>query len=138
MNIRTLIGVVAAVAVVAGGFYFFGGQAMSPTLSPQNPQSFDWTFRELPEQEGIPQTEVSLNGRVVGTYQGSCAEIEGSGWTLVAGEQSGVICWFAGGGKEIGVFAVESGGFEVMEGDLDEGSAEVAGMRGNFRILYTI
>lgn len=137
MHMKTAIGVVAALAVVAGGFYFFGGQAMAPTL-PQGVQSFDWTFRELPEQEGIPQTEVALNGRVVGTYQGSCAQMDTANAELLAGEQSAVLCWFAGGGKEIGVFAHEDGGYDVMEGDVDEGSAEAAGMRGNFKILFTL
>ncbi len=136
MQTKVLAGLVAII-VVAGGFYIWNNKAQAPA---GEKRAMHWTFTDAGENTaGNPQTKVSLNDRVIGTYEGSCSEIDGSGWTLLAGEVSGVICWFAGGGKEVGVFALESGdGYEVMEGDLDEGSAEVAGTRGNFKILFTI
>lgn len=144
MNMKTVVGVVAALAVVAGGFYFFKGNATAPTVATTNTNdaqqpTFTWSYREQPEIDGAPQTEVSLNGRVVGTYQGTCSEIGGqNSWTLLAGEQTGVICWYAGGGTEIGVFAHEDGGYDVLEGKLDEGSAETPGMRGDFEFRYSL
>lgn len=102
---------------------------------------FAWELSEAPEVEGIPQTMVALsvNGVVhpVGTYAGSCAQIGESGGIdskgLLAGELSAVQCWFAGGGDEIGVFAVEDGTFEVLEGALDEGTEGSGMFRGDFK-----
>lgn len=90
---------------------------------------------------GAPLTMVALrvNGeqRAIGVYDGSCAVIEESQWQLMENEVSGVICWFAGGGKEIGVFR-EGEQFVVKEGDVDEGSAETEGFRGNFKALIAL
>lgn len=65
---------------------------------------------------------------LIGNFSGTCFEIAGSGWSLVEGEKSGVICWWAGGGTEIGVFE-ENGKMVVKAGDIEEGSAEVPGAR---------
>lgn len=105
--------------------------------------TFSWAFADkgTDTKTGAPQTEVTLamNGKSfpLGTYQGSCAEINGSSWKPVAGESAGVICWFAGGGIELGVFE-DNGKLVVKKGMLDEGDAETAGTRGNFGILLPL
>jgi hypothetical protein len=105
--------------------------------------TFAWTFKDMGTDggSGAPKTEVSLamNGKVfpLGTYDGSCAEINGSSWKPVSGETTGVICWFAGGGTELGVFE-ENGKLVVKKGALDEGDAETAGTRGNFQLLLSL
>jgi len=104
-----------------------------------------WSFKDAGTDEatGTPHTEVTLtmNGKAypAGTYEGSCSEIasEHSSWELVAGEQSGVICWWAGGGTELGVFE-ENGQLVIKKGMLDEGGAETPGLRGNFELLLKL
>ena len=96
--------------------------------------SYKWTFEEAElSPDRIPATRVFINGKFVGQYNGSCSEIAGSSWTLMPGETSGVICWYAGGGHEVGVF-----GNEVRVGELDEGSAESPSFRGNFKTVFTL
>jgi hypothetical protein len=105
---------------------------------------FTWNITELGEHSsapGIPRSEITLTtgGKTypVGEFNGSCAEIDGTAWPLYEGEKTGVICWWAGGGSEVGVF-VENGTLIVKEGDLDEGNAEIPGFRGNFRTILTL
>ncbi len=101
-----------------------------------------WKFDTKAEINGVPQTLVSVQvGETVhevGTFAGTCAALGATGGVdgtgLLAGELSAAQCWFAGGGNEIGVFAHEDGGYQIMVGDLDEGSSEVPGVRGNFKI----
>ncbi len=106
-------------------------------------EQFTWSFQNAgtEEETGAPMTVVTLRADgapyEVGTYQGSCAVIEGSGWELQENELSGAICWFAGGGTEIGVFR-EGGKIIVKTGQLDEGSAEEPGFRGNFKALIEL
>lgn len=105
-----------------------------------------WRLADAGEIDGIPQTSVTaiINGteHAAGTYAGSCSEIGASGGVdgkgLLAGELSAVQCWYAGGGDEIGVFANEGGGYDIMVGALDEGSAETPGVRGGFEIKTTV
>ncbi len=92
-------------------------------------------------ESGAPLTTIGLRihgeQRGLGTYEGSCFIVEESEWELLEGEKSGIICWFAGGGQEIGIF--EEDGKEVVKvGDVDEGSAEEPGIRGNFKTLLAL
>lgn len=106
-------------------------------------EQFTWSFQNVGTEEdtGAPMTAVTLRADgapySVGTYQGDCSVIEGTSWELQDNELSGVICWFAGGGTEIGVFR-EDGELVVKKGELDEGSAETPGVRGNFQALIEL
>ncbi len=106
-------------------------------------ESYKWTFEEKGQEKGTgaPLTEVSLSyggsTKVIGTYQGSCSVIDNKAWTLLSGEKSGVICWFAGGGSEIGVFE-EGGKLVVKEGFVEEGDAETSGSRGGFKSVFSL
>ena len=68
-----------------------------------------------------------------GTYLGSCSEVSG----LLENELSGSLCWFAGGGDEVGVFR-ENGQVVIKHGEVEEGTAESSGFRGNWKTLFTI
>jgi hypothetical protein len=102
-----------------------------------------WTFEKSGDQDLSPQNKVTLtfNGKniEVGTYAGLCVPLEApvgdSG--LLPGEVSGVLCWWAGGGDEIGVFK-EGDGYVVKVGAQDEGDAQSAGFRGDFKTLMKL
>lgn len=128
---------VAALAAVAGFLYFF-------SVAPQQTGAgkFEWKLTELPETGEVPRTAIALTYRgsifSAGEYEGNCFVIENSDWQLLEKELSGVICWWAGGGTEIGVFD-EGGEYPVAKsGDVEEGSAEVQGFRGNFKEIFRL
>ncbi len=99
-----------------------------------------WKIDEPDERGYMPYTHVSvLIGETMhdlGTFVGHCNQIgvNGDSNPLLAGELAAVQCWWGGGGNEIGVFAHEDGGYQIMIGDLDEGGAHDLGIRGNFKI----
>ncbi len=105
--------------------------------------SFLWEFAPAggDGETGAPRTAVTLsvNGeaRDIGTFDGSCLVINGSSWELAPNELTGVICWFAGGGDEVGVF-YENGQYVVKQGVLEEGAEGESGMRGNYETLFTL
>ena len=135
------------VLVVMAGLLFWQQknkeEAKAPTL--------EWVTEDAGTDESIaaPFTKVSLKvagvEREIGTYLGSCFEIGTSAWALESesdwplldNEISGVLCWFAGGGKEIGVFE-EEGKLVVKTGDVEEGTAEGGDFRGNYKTVFEI
>lgn len=70
----------------------------------------------------------------VGTSQGDCFPIIGSGWELLEGERSGMVCYSGGGGDEYGVFN-EYGKVVVKRGLVEEGNDEYAGGRMEFEVI---
>lgn len=104
---------------------------------------WQWQFDSMGEDAGIPKTNVTLNNGgtsyVIGTMDGSCFDITQSEWSLLTdeGEFAGAICWWAGGGKEIGVFS-DGGRALIRVGEIEEGTAEGGGSRGNFQTLFAI
>jgi hypothetical protein len=150
-------GLVAALIVIAGILVIGGGAyvALTPDKanapeadsgSNQNDASISWNLTSVGERDYIPYTKVAvvIDGTTydVGEFQGSCSELGASGGVdgtgLVAGELSAVQCWFAGGGDEIGVFAHEDGGYQIMVGTLEEPIEGSAGFRGDFTIRTDI
>lgn len=117
-----------------------------PEESPAPKTSIAWRLTSAGEADGVPQTTVAavVNGTAheMGTFAGSCSEIGANGGIdgkgLLAGELSAVQCWFAGGGNEIGVFAHEDGGFQIMVGELSEGEEGAGIARGKFDIKVDI
>lgn len=163
MNIHKGFGLVAVLVIIAGILIVGGGVYLatksgtdvgtqterrgSPEEDAQGTNEsitqadIHWKFDDAGERDFSPYTLVSVQvGETmheVGTYQGTCGAV-GSGGTidnaLLAGEISAAQCYWGGGGIEIGVFATEDGGLEIMEGSLDEGSADLPGFRGNFKV----
>jgi hypothetical protein len=142
MSKGATMSVIVIAALVAAGVYFFMPQSVSAPEAENT--TYTWQISELEQSTttpGMPRSRVALeaNGSThqIGEYDGTCAVIEGTAWDLLEGEKSGVICWWAGGGSEIGVFE-ENGTMVVKQGDLEEGSAETPGLRGNFRTILSL
>lgn len=138
---KILLVILLGAAVILGGAWWYQTQrAANPINEEALKEHFEWTFTDagVDEMLAAPRTTVSLRisgvDVPVGTYTGSCATLEEAGYKPVEGELSGVVCWFAGGGTEIGVFS-EDGALVLKQGDVDEGTAETPGFRGNFRPL---
>jgi hypothetical protein len=135
MNAKVLIAI-AAVLVVAGGTYWWVSGHGSPINSA--PSTYSWSFKDKTLDQSQPRTEVTLvtdrKSYTIGTYDGSCAEQDTD---LMPNEKIKAVCWFAGGGKEIGLFD-ENGSWSVKVGDVDEGSAETGGFRGNFQTTVSL
>ena len=154
--------IVCVLILVAGGVYaYYSGdpafraqqmpQFAADTASSTPTQPVDsvgkhavsWKFDSVGEDKtsGAPRSKVTVTWDGVshdaGTYSGSCAEIDGSNGTLSEGEVSGALCWFAGAGDEIGVFA-ENGTFVLKHGEQQEPSADSQGFRGNFKTLLSL
>ncbi len=134
----------AVFAVLGGGTYVY--QTSSPADEKKSAVTADqlsWEFTNRGEdtETSAPRTQVTLHVATkaydLGTYTGSCFDMKGSSWSLSENEVAGAICWWAGGGKEIGVFK-ENGGLVVKVGDLDEGSEETPGFRGNFKTKISL
>lgn len=130
--------------LIGFGIYSYQQGANSPLPNPMVSNTvYSWMFTELGADKttGIPMTKMGLKtgGRTyeLGTYQGRCTEITQSTWKLLPNERTGVICWHAGEGKEIGVFE-ENGVRSIRVGDIAEGTAEGAEIRGNFVIRETL
>lgn len=103
--------------------------------------TWQFTSDKVDKKSGAPQTKVAFTMRGVshdvGTEIGTCSDIASSSWQLLPNEKAGAICWFAGGGTEIGIFE-EQNKLVVKKGQLDEGTAEEPGIRGDFKELFTI
>ncbi|MES2202824.1 MAG: hypothetical protein V4474_00630 [Patescibacteria group bacterium] len=138
MQLRTALLIVVLLLAAAVGWVWYRNAhtGLSPTIEPLR-EEFTWSFvdRGVNATTSMPATDVALRVAGVdvplGTYDGNCFAIAGSQWPLLANELSGAICYFAGGGTEIGVFE-EGGKLILKKGDVDEGDAEHAGTRGNF------
>jgi hypothetical protein len=110
------------------------------------PPPLTWIFTEaLPDESlsmlrtqvalrvGCFQGETQCNERTIeaGTFAGLCSIIE---QPESSDELTGVLCWFAGAGDEIGVFE-ENEILVLKKGELGEPTAETAGFRGNFTTI---
>jgi len=138
-----LIGVLVALSAIMGGK---STDAPSNTANESDAhrridRPSAWTFEEAGEIDGIPQTRVAvdLHDQFVplGVFEGNCGDMQGSAWKLVPGATEGVICWFAGGGTEIAVFH-DGDKHIIKSAALEEGTAEVAGFRGEFVTMVSI
>jgi hypothetical protein len=152
MKKKGLIVILIALALLAVGFAIIHRQAIAP--SPIPPQGgatatettaaepkLSWRFETEESGDGLPpKTQVALfadgNAYDAGTYAGSCAEIASE--NLLPGEVSGVLCWYAGGGDEIGVFRDEDLNYTLLHGTQEEGTAESDGVRGDFKEIAVI
>lgn len=147
----TLVLMVLGALVLAGiGYVAINPEALQTLTggSTHNEQktSITWRFISEGEAEAVPYTtvEVTVNGTSYtnGPFAGSCSELGATGGVdgkgLLAGELSAAQCWFAGSGAEVGVFAHEDGGYDIMVGELAEGEAGSPMFRGNFYVAQTI
>lgn len=144
---KYIVGLVVIVALVAGAYWYMNrvpGISVDTAQNQSAKMVFTWNITELGEHAaapGVPRTGVTVTtgGKTyaVGEFDGSCAEIDGTSWPLVEGEKTGVICWWAGGGSEVGIFE-EDGKMVIKVGYLEEGTAETEGFRGGYQAVATI
>lgn len=136
MQAKVSLGIIAAAVVIAGGYIWYARTHQIADTAPLK-EEFTWSFvdRGVDASTSVPKTDVALRVAGVdvplGTFDGTCTAIAGSSWPFLPNEISGAICYFAGGGKEIGVFE-EGNKLVLKEGDLSEGDAEHPGTRSNF------
>lgn len=136
---KLFIGGIVAIFIVVGGLYIF-----TDVLGSSAPEAASITWQFTPagvdEATGAEKNTVTVtvNGisRDAGTYLGSCQQITGTE-ALLDNELSGVLCWFAGGGDEVGVFT-EGSKLVVKHGEVGEPTAETAAFRGNFTTLFEV
>lgn len=112
----------------------------SSTPTPVVSDEVKWSFDEVGENaSGLPQTKITVKvyGEKydAGTYSGLC--IERGKEELLEGQISGVLCYAAGFGDEVGIFK-DGRDFTLQVGEVQESSAEGPEFRGNFRVLTII
>lgn len=153
--------IIVVLVLLGAGYYLVHNKAQEPAASatgeevatttgdmattPAATHSYEWAFQIVggDAQTGADKSQVTLTydgtSKDAGTYEGHCSVIgaDGSAWPLMPNELTGVICWWAGAGDEVGVF-LENGARVVKHGTLDEGSAEVPGTRGGYTTLFTL
>jgi hypothetical protein len=101
---------------------------------------FQWKLQSLDSDNvDIPQSHVVLQFKNqthdMGIFQGNCFQISESEWKYVENEIDGVICWWAGGGVEIGVFKTQDG-FAVKKAFIGEGESDL--VRANFQTVFLL
>jgi hypothetical protein len=146
---KALTVILIAVVLIGIAFVLVHQKAQAPAPAPESQTAtttaaqptFSWRFETKNSEGGLPpSTQVALfaggNAYDAGTYAGSCSEIAAA--NLLAGEVSGVLCWYAGGGDEIGVFRDENNNYFLLHGTQDEGTAEGGGSRGDFKQIAVI
>lgn len=137
-----IVALVAGAAVIAGMFRAELRELLFLNSGGTLPQTLEWrTLSEPEDTDGTPQTRVVLlaDGREydAGVYPGSCHSDDPASEHPLPYEKSYIVCWWAGGGYELGVFQ-EGNAYVLKRGELDEGTAEMAGFRGNFQKLFVI
>lgn len=153
---KSILIALAVVVLIGGGYYWYTQNEVVETTTIETTEeetvttyeepTITWKMEDAGETDNIPYTNVTVtvNGKAydMGKFQGSCVEIGATGGVdgkgLLAGELSAVQCWFAGGGDEIGVFAHEDGGFDILVGALEEPIEGSAGFRGDFEVKHVI
>ncbi len=143
MNIKSSLGLAVVLILIAAGVYHFAKNTTPITteLAENQPLAYSWNFTDngYSETTGGNTTTVTLtvNGQAhnVGTYNGSCAELGAQ--ALDENQTTGVLCWWAGAGDEIGIFA-ENGKLVVKRGEHGEPTAETPAFRGNFETLIEL
>jgi hypothetical protein len=135
-----IIGTICAILVVLAGAGLFWVE-MQHTATAPTATDMHWQFTDRGTDNGLPHTAVVLAIKDktydLGIHIGSCTVIDGTTWQLQPGELSGAICYFAGGGDELGVFK-EGAAYVIKSGPVDEGSAETPGTRGPYTITENL
>ena len=140
MSGKTVVWSVVVFLVIGALVVYLWGvpKAEAPTTN-----DYGWQLVQFPEsaETGIPRATVNLRigetKHEIGEFDGVCFVVEELQWELQENEKTGVICWWAGGGKEIGIFT-ENGRDIVKVGELDEGTVDALGFRGNFQTILEL
>lgn len=146
MNTKA-VGLIVLVLVLAGGAYFLLPQTspdagQGAPLQKRKAPEISWNFTDngYDEAKYADTTKVTLTvdgvSHDVGVYLGTCNELSGTERT--DGALSAVLCWFAGGGDEIGVFVEEAEQLVVKKREVQEPTAETPEFKGEFSTLLAL
>lgn len=149
---KTTIAILAILLLVLAGAYTY--EKTKPALAPVQTgkirgidntatvtsNDIVWNFENMGEDTtGMPSTKVSVtiqqNTYPVGTYQGSCSIKDSS--NLATDELSGVLCWYAGAGDEVGVYR-EGDRLLIKHRQVDEGTAEADAVETSFETVLML
>lgn len=140
------------VVLIGIGVYILFLKTKKESLKTPERTQITWLLEKAGEdsETGAPLTRVKVDfkgeikkGYDAGVYAGNCFEIAKSEWELLENEISGVICWWAGGGDEIGIFK-EDDKLVGKHGTLGAGSPAtedepaIPNFRGGFEKLFEI
>lgn len=130
--------IIAAAVVIAAIVSLLYFQPWTPQKTVYHTVTWDVVDTGLDEATGASQSEVGaiIDGTrySAGTYNGTCSD---TGLILDANQIAGILCWFAGGGDEIGVFE-EGGRLVIKRGEHGEPTAESPAFRGNFVTILEV
>ncbi len=148
---QTLLLLLIVALLILGGAYFYTSRnkqvasqdkvvAPATVMEPAN-KDITWSYEDMGTNKDTWATSTKVTVTVwdksynVGTYAGSCAPRSHDGFGK--DEVSGITCWWAGGGDDIGVFNTD-GKVTIQHRTLDEGTAESSGIIGNFETVISI
>jgi hypothetical protein len=152
MKMRTFINIGIAILmlfVVVAGVCYFTSKHKNIVIRDHDPvvdytaltaSDIVWSY-ETDESEidttGPENTvSVTIKGKKfrVGKYLGVCSERPAD--QREVNEVSGIRCWWAGAGDDIGVFNMN--GAMIQHRQVEEGTAEEGGFIGEFKVIYSL
>lgn len=141
-NITKVSAVVIGIALIIIGAYVYSKSQIVEIRDRTsiNPDVI-WSYQQsdMDAEYADPKTIVTVQlwdkKQEVGEYAGSCWDRPEE--DLVRGEISGIRCWWAGGGDDIGVFR-ESDTFVIKHRIVEEGTAEESGFMGEFENVSSL
>lgn len=145
---KTTAAIIGVVVFIALGVYVYNSQ-QTPTnvetpvsgkvrgiedVSSVKSTDISWIF-EYQESDASTKVSVKIQENIytAGTYQGSCSVRT----DLNANELGGSLCWYAGFGDELGIYK-ENDRLIIKHREIEEGSDEIDGFKGEFESLLTL
>lgn len=156
-NVLIVVAVIALIGVAAGlGYLLMKNSTPVPvaetaTTTDMNVseqpavttpvRTYAWAFTPAgtgSASEDRTKVTLTTGGKTydAGTYSGSCVVIADAE-LKDANELTGVLCYFAGAGDEVGVFE-ENGKIVIRAGEVMEPTGEGGPFRGNFKTLVEV
>lgn len=140
---------VLVLALLAATYFISKKEAVPVVVAPvvtetMTSQDIVWTFTPVENTEEdlqllAPKTKVTVHIKNkeydAGTYTGSC--IEKTVADLHTNEISGVRCWFAGAGDEVGVYS-NNNTYTIEHYEIGEPTAESPAFRSEGNILISL
>lgn len=128
--------------LITTGIIKIGDNEINPYIAKTSLTKDDiaWSFTEKVESDGLnpPQSEVELQIKdkkySAGIYEGSCSV---QNTEMLINQISGAMCWWAGGGVELGVFT-EDKKIVLKRRPIDEGSAEYPSFVSRFKTFLEL
>ena len=124
---RLSVFVALLIIIGLGGWFAYYISNTQPLVDSTLRDQFVWVLTPAQPLPSTPGPRVTVALKIadavlpVGTYPGSCEIIDGSHWTLIDNELSGVICRYNNGGTEVGIFKDNTGALTIQQGTITSG-----------------